>query len=1134
MIRSNWFPLVVALRSLLLAYICTSSAVAADPRSDRNNHPQKTSTFDVYRPFVLENIFNYYANNGDGSYNKWTSGSALEFPRGSMKTVVYEEGVLWGGFHKGYPEPKVGGSAYSHALQAGKILLAGSPTTDPVGDDGTKPEYRVYRVRADITPITPFSEVQSALENEAESIGRYELTSAQDLYSAYLKDWNEWPAKTSDNPLGLAPFQDANGNATYEPEVDMPGQPGADQTLYYVANDASDGRTQQLAGCPPIGVEMHRTIWGYNKAGTIGNTIFATTLLINRSGGSVDSMYMVQWADPDLGYAYDDLVGCDTSLNLGFVYNGQPIDNTYGAAVPAVGYTFLQGPVVPGEVQDSAFFRGTYRQGLKNLGLSAFVMFTQGVAGLNDPRQGAGGNRDWYNLMNGRIAANGAEFIDPTTGQPTKFVMAGDPLTGTGWIDGAPYAPPQDRRMCLVTGPFTMADSDTQEMIIATTVALGRDYLNSIAVLKSGAAQVKGFLTGGVITNIASVESLYPAHLPITLRGSAVSFGAANPTLNWFVASKPAGSLATIVPLDSGKAQITPDTPGVYHIGLAGWLSDKPADTAYVDLNVTSIQRPVAAFTVESHITLGDTLTLDGTASYDPNGMAFTRSWRVVGSRAIDMRTPRDTIPGYLSSLNDPSVEFVPLRTNQHTVQLDVSNGIFTSSLVKTFDVKPKRTPNMSMSRQLTSGTWAWLYPTAQGFGPSGYYGWGPIVEFDGRIWANDGGMCGSLDFSNFEQPAQVYGMQGILFDGSQNYLVALQSPLAYIAHTDGHGGVQSIGMFRPFSRPSADTSLVACIVKPPYLLLTCRMPGVLVVDISNPANPQVAGQYFNGESWGNAFVDGTLLYAIHPTTSRVSIVDLAALPSITPVATIYLPRPYNTIRKIGQYFYLIEMNTSSSITSNADTIAIYDFSDPHSPTVKGYIEVPKTFDAYNRFNGVDGYGDKIIASTAEGVYVFDVSNPAAPTVVGSFLTGSYFGSVFMNASQMLAVNLNRNTVGTPESAYEGLLEFESPFTSVEEQGLEGVPTVTRLEQNYPNPFNPVTLIKYTLGKERSEGKGDANVKLAVYDVLGREVTTLVNERQQPGTYTVQFDGSRYSSGTYFYRLKARGYVETKKLLIVR
>jgi hypothetical protein len=104
----------------------------------------------------------------------------------------------------------------------------------------------------------------------------------------------------------------------------------------------------------------------------------------------------------------------------------------------------------------------------------------------------------------------------------------------------------------------------------------------------------------------------------------------------------------------------------------------------------------------------------------------------------------------------------------------------------------------------------------------------------------------------------------------------------------------------------------------------------------------------------------------------------------------------------------------------------------------------------------------------------------------------------------------------------------------VEEQGLEGVPTVTRLEQNYPNPFNPVTLIKYTLGKERSEGKGDANVKLAVYDVLGREVTTLVNERQQPGTYTVQFDGSRYSSGTYFYRLKARGYVETKKLLIVR
>src|SRR5690606_35085199 len=67
------------------------------------------------------------------------------------------------------------------------------------------------------------------------------------------------------------------------------------------------------------------------------------------------------------------------------------------------------------------------------------------------------------------------------------------------------------------------------------------------------------------------------------------------------------------------------------------------------------------------------------------------------------------------------------------------------------------------------------------------------------------------------------------------------------------------------------------------------------------------------------------------------------------------------------------------------------------------------------------------------------------------------------------------------------------------------------LSQNYPNPFNPITTIKYSVGSRQL-----ATIK--VYDVLGREVATLVNEEKQPGVYEVEFDGSKLTSGTYFYR----------------
>jgi hypothetical protein len=94
------------------------------------------------------------------------------------------------------------------------------------------------------------------------------------------------------------------------------------------------------------------------------------------------------------------------------------------------------------------------------------------------------------------------------------------------------------------------------------------------------------------------------------------------------------------------------------------------------------------------------------------------------------------------------------------------------------------------------------------------------------------------------------------------------------------------------------------------------------------------------------------------------------------------------------------------------------------------------------------------------------------------------------------------------------------------------VPNRFMLYQNYPNPFNPSTNIKYQITKNvKSE---TSNVKLIIFDILGKEVTTLVNEKQSPGTYEVNWDGTNYPSGVYFYTLTAGDFVETKKMLMIK
>jgi hypothetical protein len=123
--------------------------------------------------------------------------------------------------------------------------------------------------------------------------------------------------------------------------------------------------------------------------------------------------------------------------------------------------------------------------------------------------------------------------------------------------------------------------------------------------------------------------------------------------------------------------------------------------------------------------------------------------------------------------------------------------------------------------------------------------------------------------------------------------------------------------------------------------------------------------------------------------------------------------------------------------------------------------------------------------------------------------------------------------------AYAGSLGgglFKSALSTPASNNNKTIPKSFVLEQNFPNPFNPSTKIKFdipALSSPLGRGVGGMTV-LKVYDILGKEITTLVNENLQPGTYEVKFDGTKLSSGIYFYKIIAGDYSETKKMILMK
>ena len=409
----------------------------------------------------INNVRARILNNG----NLFWRGSphVYNIPKGGPSNAIFASGIWMGGLVDG--QLRLAGSTYGpYEFWAGPLNDDGSPPSDCSVFD------RVFKVGK-------------------EDVVSYDGTG---IPTPDLQDW----------PTGLgAPTLDANGDL-----IDMVDQPLAsrvdrkinlgagerpailgDQMLWWVMNDRGNQHTR--TDTPAMGVEVHGTAFAFNTSGAIGNTTFYKYRIFYKGSVPLENTYMGIFSDPDLGNFDDDYVGSDTTLGLGFVYNADNDDEGgegYGAAPPAAGYDFFQGPLVNNNgIDDNG--DGQIDEENERLKMTSFTFYnnTGGVQG--DPSNGA----DMYNYMSGRwkdgqritLGGSGRNFSNI----PTSFMFPGNPPDFWSEFDsdgmGSAIAP-ADRRFVMATGPFTIQPGDEQTLVFGIITSFGDDNLDSVRQLK--------------------------------------------------------------------------------------------------------------------------------------------------------------------------------------------------------------------------------------------------------------------------------------------------------------------------------------------------------------------------------------------------------------------------------------------------------------------------------------------------------------------------------------------------------------------------------------------------------------------------------------------------------------------------
>ncbi len=418
----------------------------------------------------INNISTSFTNNGLSDQNL-DQFYAFIFHKDLYLETFYWTGFLWGGKIDG--EVRVGGTTYRSGIK-------------PAGDGN------IYRVRRDYINGDVSTEIR---ENEG---------TEEEIRAKYKHDWDNWPASEG------APYEDLNNNGSYEPEIDIPGIPNADQTIWFKANDFDTTQTKYLYGSLPMGIELQATYWAYHRDSSLDNMIFRKYKIINRSTREIKQMYCSIFTDPDIGHVGNDYVGYDWVNSLAYVYNSSDVDEALNYPPHSAGFCLLKGPTVHKE----------------NIGVSSFNFYVNGSVDYHNPVYLSynDGTLMMYNLFQGKPTEdNYYKIPDEYGGGYTPFPLAGDPVTGEGWLDGTVKGPdghlygPGNRNMGFSTGEFDLKPGEFQEIIYSQLCAGGIGYssrFEGIDSLRAHSKFAKEFYKtiSDKITSIEKEEENIPAN----------------------------------------------------------------------------------------------------------------------------------------------------------------------------------------------------------------------------------------------------------------------------------------------------------------------------------------------------------------------------------------------------------------------------------------------------------------------------------------------------------------------------------------------------------------------------------------------------------------------------------------------
>jgi hypothetical protein len=405
----------------------------------------------------INNVRAYLMNGGDMWWNRAQGAAAYTVPKAGKANALFAGSIWVGGKDVSSGNlVKVAAQTYRQGgndYWSGPLDMQGqiTPTECILWD-------KMWKI--DASAIAKFRKIYAGIDKDStQKIKDIIAVNAGDVDKVI----QEWPGRNSTTARGsgnlpitltpnkaFAPFVDLNKDGKYSwTEGDYPAISG-DQYIWWIFNDRGNLKTE--TGSQSIGLEIAGSAFAFSTQDELNDATFYNFNILNRGTSTLAETYMATWTDADLGYAFDDYVGCDTKRDLGIIYNGDDFDEGptgYGTDIPMLGVDFFKGP------------KGKKADGTDTtLGMSYFMFFNNNSGGDGNPSTVA----HFYNYLTGTFkdnvkltkTCNGRD-----AGEITSFAFPNS-YKECSPCNNLPY----DRRFIHSSGPFDLLPGVSNDITI--------------------------------------------------------------------------------------------------------------------------------------------------------------------------------------------------------------------------------------------------------------------------------------------------------------------------------------------------------------------------------------------------------------------------------------------------------------------------------------------------------------------------------------------------------------------------------------------------------------------------------------------------------------------------------------------